>query len=372
MRHFMAQFGPALQWPWTRLTDVPELTDALLDRIVEQSDAQAAGRSVRELERVRDDCLVAILQAPAQRGLRGRQRPGALRARALRPRARRRRRPATTRRCACTATASARSGSTTTATRTRAATCSCSATRRDALLRHVGVDAAYLEAGGSYFTVETHLAFLHEARAGQEVLVETQVLGHDAKRLLLFHRLLLAARRVASSPPPSSSCCTSTRPRAAPRPPASRCWSASPPSRSATPPCPAPRPPVAASRWSGAGRAGVSRPPERPAGHGRPARGDRAPVLGQPRRARAAPAAPGRGGRRLRARLLRLAAVRAVAGRADDRRAALAHRRLRQRGRAAGELADLRPRLRLLGYRTSSRARCTSSAPTSCTASRSG
>ena len=55
MRHFMAQFGPALQWPWTKLTDVPELTDELLDRLVAQSDAQAAGRSIRELERARDD-----------------------------------------------------------------------------------------------------------------------------------------------------------------------------------------------------------------------------------------------------------------------------------------------------------------------------
>ena len=27
MRHFMEQFGPALQWPWTKLMDVPELTD---------------------------------------------------------------------------------------------------------------------------------------------------------------------------------------------------------------------------------------------------------------------------------------------------------------------------------------------------------
>ncbi len=62
MRHFMEQFGPALAWPWTKLTDVPELTEALLDRIVEQSDAQAAGRSVRELERLRDDCLVAVMQ----------------------------------------------------------------------------------------------------------------------------------------------------------------------------------------------------------------------------------------------------------------------------------------------------------------------
>ena len=63
MRHFMAQFGPALQWPWTKLMDVPELTDSLLDTIVEQSDAQAAGRSPRELERMRDDNLIAVLKA---------------------------------------------------------------------------------------------------------------------------------------------------------------------------------------------------------------------------------------------------------------------------------------------------------------------
>jgi carnitine 3-dehydrogenase len=62
MRHFLEQFGPALQWPWTKLTDVPELTAELLDRIVEQSDAQADGRSIRELEALRDDCLVAVIQ----------------------------------------------------------------------------------------------------------------------------------------------------------------------------------------------------------------------------------------------------------------------------------------------------------------------
>lgn len=61
MRHFMSQFGPALSWPWTHLTDVPDLTDDLLDRISRQSDEQAAGASVRELERLRDRCLVAVL-----------------------------------------------------------------------------------------------------------------------------------------------------------------------------------------------------------------------------------------------------------------------------------------------------------------------
>ena len=54
MRHFLEQFGPSLQWPWTRLTDVPELDDALIEKIADQSDAQAAGRSIAELERLKE------------------------------------------------------------------------------------------------------------------------------------------------------------------------------------------------------------------------------------------------------------------------------------------------------------------------------
>ena len=63
MRRFLEQFGPALEWPWTKLVDVPELTPELVDRIASQSDAQAAGRSLADLERERDDCLVAVIQA---------------------------------------------------------------------------------------------------------------------------------------------------------------------------------------------------------------------------------------------------------------------------------------------------------------------
>ena len=68
MRHFMAQFGPCLEWPWTKLTDVPDLDDALIDRIAGQSDAQAAGRSIRELERIRDDNLAGIMEALERSG----------------------------------------------------------------------------------------------------------------------------------------------------------------------------------------------------------------------------------------------------------------------------------------------------------------
>lgn len=68
MRDFMAQFGPALEWPWSKLTDVPEMDDALVDKIAAQTEAQADGRSVDELERVRDDNLIAILQGLAGEG----------------------------------------------------------------------------------------------------------------------------------------------------------------------------------------------------------------------------------------------------------------------------------------------------------------
>ena len=63
MRHFMAQFGPCLKWPWTKLMDVPEFNDELVDLIATQSDEQAKGLSIRELERIRDDNLVAIMDA---------------------------------------------------------------------------------------------------------------------------------------------------------------------------------------------------------------------------------------------------------------------------------------------------------------------
>ena len=39
MRHFMAQFGPALDLPWTKLK-APKLTDELIDRMVEGTDQQ--------------------------------------------------------------------------------------------------------------------------------------------------------------------------------------------------------------------------------------------------------------------------------------------------------------------------------------------
>jgi carnitine 3-dehydrogenase len=66
MRHFMAQFGPALAWPWTKLMDVPEFNDELVDLVASQSDDQSGQWSIRELERIRDDNLVGIMEALAK------------------------------------------------------------------------------------------------------------------------------------------------------------------------------------------------------------------------------------------------------------------------------------------------------------------
>jgi carnitine 3-dehydrogenase len=56
----------------------------------------------------------------------------------------------------------------------------------DALLRSLGLR---LDGGDNFFTVETHLRLVGQARAGDAVFVTTQVLDHDAKRLHVFHAL---------------------------------------------------------------------------------------------------------------------------------------------------------------------------------------
>jgi carnitine 3-dehydrogenase len=65
MRHFMQQFGPALKLPWTYL-EAPELTDGLIDAVVEGTQAQQGDLELAALERYRDDCLLAVQAAIAE------------------------------------------------------------------------------------------------------------------------------------------------------------------------------------------------------------------------------------------------------------------------------------------------------------------
>ena len=189
MHHFLEQFGPALKWPWTKLMDVPELDAELIDRIARQSDEQARGLSVRELERIRDDNLVAILQALRARtyaagevlhehetrlfaaGADGRGEPDA-------------REPLRLHETTVDPSSLDYNGH---MTESRYGVEFGYAT--DAFLRHVGLDAQYLESGHSAYTVEGHVRFLREVAALEPIAVDTQVLAVDGKRLHLFHSL---------------------------------------------------------------------------------------------------------------------------------------------------------------------------------------
>ncbi len=196
MRHFMAQFGPCLKWPWTKLTEVPELTDAFIDRIAEQSDEQAGDLSIRDLERLRDDNLVAILQAlKAQRGgdgwgagalLKGYETSLQARAPTL-PR-----RPGEPLRLVDTVVDPTWLDYNGHMTEHRYVQVFSDAT--DALLRLVGVDADYVAGGHSYYTVETHVMHRAEVHGGEPLRTETRVLAADDKRLHLFHRLVHGAQ----------------------------------------------------------------------------------------------------------------------------------------------------------------------------------
>ena len=62
MRHFMEQFGPALDLPWTHLK-APKLTTEIIDKIVDGTEQQAGKHSIKELERLRDDCIISVIGA---------------------------------------------------------------------------------------------------------------------------------------------------------------------------------------------------------------------------------------------------------------------------------------------------------------------
>jgi carnitine 3-dehydrogenase len=57
----------------------------------------------------------------------------------------------------------------------------------DRFMELIGVDAAYIAAGRSYFSVEDHVRYRAEVRSGDRITVTTQVLGGDGKRVHLFH-----------------------------------------------------------------------------------------------------------------------------------------------------------------------------------------
>lgn len=182
MAHFMAQFGPALSWPWTKLMDVPEFNDDLVDLIATQSDAQSGHLSIRELERLRDDNVVAMIRALRRTG----SGAGGV----------------VTAHEADLPDAGERDGLPVTVTRQVPSSWTdynghmnethyleASSLATDRFMQMIGADADYIASGRSYFTVESHVCHLNEVHAGDRLTVTTQVLAGAGKRLHLFNRI---------------------------------------------------------------------------------------------------------------------------------------------------------------------------------------
>jgi carnitine 3-dehydrogenase len=196
MRHMLRQFGPCLKWPWTRL-EAPELTEQLIDRMVEGTQAQAAGRSIRELELMRDEYLLSIQQVLRQYDIGA----GAT-LRALEEQLYERAGAAAQARLPGGAEAAGSEPLRLVDTQVRPEWVDYNGhmtdsrylqvfgDATDALFRLAGIDADYRKSGRSLYTVEAHITHAGEVRALEPVYVLTRVLAVDEKRVHLFHHLV--------------------------------------------------------------------------------------------------------------------------------------------------------------------------------------
>ena len=201
MRHFIEQFGPCLSWPWTKLMDVPELTDELIDQIAQQSDLQSGQHSIRELERHRDANLVGMMRS--------------LKARDWGAGAVLNEHDRTLNQNWAVATALHDLDDLSKPVKTvdravpidwtdynghmnEARYLQAFGDATDQLMLIVGCTPEYIASGGSYFTAETHIRHLDEVHAGARIRVETQVLLGEGKKMHLFHRMFEGERELAT------------------------------------------------------------------------------------------------------------------------------------------------------------------------------
>ena len=189
MRHFMAQFGPALAWPWTRLMDVPELDEALIEKIASQSDAQSGHYSIRELEAIRDKNLVGFLKVLKDHKwgagkiysdwLKTAPLPEQAEKESWQPET-----PFARHRTEVLPAWIDYNGHMTEFRYLQVMSDSA-----DCLLSYLGLSAEYVSAGYSIYTVETHIRHLAEAKLGEHITVSTQILYADEKKIRLWHSL---------------------------------------------------------------------------------------------------------------------------------------------------------------------------------------
>lgn len=187
MRHNIEQW--AFKWPWSRLTDVPDLNRGFLDRAAEQADEQVKADPFDiPAAQKRDDLLVAVLQGLRSQGYG----PGDTLARWERGLRERVPQPQLTTGSGPMRTPTAEMPSDWIdgnghVNESRYLQLFSGAT--GTLERYIGIDGEHRSSCGGYYTAETHLSHLGELYVGDRVQVLTQIIGVDDKRLHLFHVL---------------------------------------------------------------------------------------------------------------------------------------------------------------------------------------
>jgi carnitine 3-dehydrogenase len=192
MRHFISQFGPALQWNWTKLMDVPELTDELIEMIASQSDAQSGHMTIRELERKRDNNLVAKMRALKAQDW------GAGAHLNLHDLALKRKDQDVTKPIVTVDRAVPLDWTDYNGHMTESRYLHAFADATDMFMEMIGCDTDYIECGGSYFTAETHIRHLDETHAGARIRIETICLLGEGKKMHLFHQMYEGTRLLAT------------------------------------------------------------------------------------------------------------------------------------------------------------------------------
>lgn len=186
MRHFMAQFGPALKWPWTKLMDVPEFTDDLVDLIANQSDDQSGHLSIRQLERKRDNNLIAMMRALKQQGnASGRLILDHQKTLKSLPEAAN---PMITLHRTIPVDWTDINGH-----MNEGRYGQIFSDAAEEIMAYVGADGDYIASGLSYFTAETTVKYLMETHAGEAVTVESRVTQGEGKKLRCFHEMKRAS-----------------------------------------------------------------------------------------------------------------------------------------------------------------------------------
>ena len=192
MKHFLEQFGPCLTWPWTKLMDVPDFNDELVDLIAGQSDAQSGHHTIRELERIRDSNLVGFLRVLKDRDW------GAGRVLKAHDAARRDAMQTPDADAPLVRLQVLPSWIDYNGHMTESRYLFAGSETSDTLLRLIGADMAYVAGGHSYYTAETHIRHLGEAKLGDHLTGSVQVLGADDKRLHIFITIAKDGQAVAT------------------------------------------------------------------------------------------------------------------------------------------------------------------------------